>query len=854
MDIPLLGREKELKIIKTGLEDAKSGRGRIYFITGASGIGKTRLIHEVCRIAQNLGYAVLSGNCIDEKGSPFLPINDALAKITREIEPFYTPIGLSGIEQSPLYSTNPLREQTRIFENYLRTFERLMATKPVLLTIDDFQWADSSTLGFIHYLARNVRKMSLVAVIAYQIESMRTGHVHQFTTTVRNINIERVAETIELKPLTEDCVAEVLNAITGVRKLPDKIVKEIHRRTEGNPFFVQEMGRALVEQGVFSSLESLQMLDMEKIELPETIRTMILYRFAKLDEDVKKVLKACAILGREFEYNVLKKLVDLDENKLLDILDMLIATDYLEESDKGEEVYRFVHNPVYEVVYSEIIGTRKRIMHGKAAAELEKYYGEKPKYAGEIGRHYILGGVPVKGIKFKIVSAAFALRNFAIEDCLKESLEAMKALESLEQKEEMKEEVLKVYEMLADCYYIMAEYEKEIQILEELLRHILSRNERARILMKLSLPYLKKGDFAASMQLLEKAELEAEPDAWGLKGEILKNRGWVFETKGEFVKAVENYRKSIELCKKAGDEIALGEVYNRMGVGLWYIGKVKEAIVYLERSLEIRKKYNLKKGIAGSYHNLGGVYDDIGDYQKAMEFFEISKKLYEEMGDLDGVASVYNNIGVIYYRTSEEPAKIIEFFKKYLEIAERTGERGSIALALFNIGSTYDKFEDSQSALEYYQKAYEIAVEIDDKKMVSALLNSISTCLASQGKIDRAMEFAQRAVDVAMETGSQDFIADAIAGMAEVLRYAGNYADAEKRYLESLKMYSEMGIPESINSVKFEMTELYIELGKKEIAAKLLEELKSYYLQSGNKVMRKKVERAINRLASLDNT
>ncbi|MEM4160351.1 MAG: ATP-binding protein [Thermoplasmata archaeon] len=223
MDIPLLGREKELKIIKTGLEDAKSGRGRIYFITGASGNGKTRLIHEVCRIAQNLGYAVLSGNCIDEKGSPFLPINDALAKITKEIE------------QSPLYSTNPLREQTRIFENYLRAFERLMATKPVLLTIDDFSVADSSTLGFIHYLARNVRKMSLVAVIAYQIESMRTGHVNQFTTTVRNINIERVAETIELKPLTEDCVAEVLSAITGVRKLPDKIVKEIHRRTEGNP-------------------------------------------------------------------------------------------------------------------------------------------------------------------------------------------------------------------------------------------------------------------------------------------------------------------------------------------------------------------------------------------------------------------------------------------------------------------------------------------------------------------------------------------------------------------------------------------------------------------------------------------
>ncbi|MEM4160352.1 MAG: hypothetical protein QW531_00030 [Thermoplasmata archaeon] len=85
--------------------------------------------------------------------------------------------------------------------------------------------------------------------------------------------------------------------------------------------------------------------------------------------------------------------------------------------------------------------------------------------------------------------------------------------------------------MLADCYYIMAEYEKEIQILEELLRHILSRNERARILMKLSLPYLKKGDFAASMQLLEKAELEAEPDALGLKGEILRNKGWVFETK-----------------------------------------------------------------------------------------------------------------------------------------------------------------------------------------------------------------------------------------------------------------------------------------------------------------------------------
>ncbi|MCX8173843.1 MAG: DUF2791 family P-loop domain-containing protein [Thermoplasmata archaeon] len=848
MDLPLFGREKEMETIRTGMDDARSGRGRIYFITGASGIGKTRLVQEICSVARDTGFAVLSGNCIDEKSSPFLPLDDALTRISKENESTYLPIGLSGIEQTPLYSANPFREQNRIFENYLRAFERIMRTKPVLLALDDFQWADSGTLGFVHYLARNVRRLSLVAVIAYQIESMRTGQVNQFTKTVQNINIERVAETIELRPLAEGGVAEILNAITGAGNLPDKIVKEIYRRTEGNPLFVQEMGKVLLEQGFFSSGKNLGALEIEKIELPETIKTMILYRFAKLDEETKKVLKTCAILGREFEYRVMKKLVDIEENKLLDILDKLIAIDYLEESEKGDEVYRFVHNPVYEVVYGEIIGTRKRILHARAAAVLEQIYGGNPKYAGEIGRHYLLGGEIRNGVKFKRISAEFTLRNFAIAECLKELLDAKKGLEVLGASSELREETLKVYDMLADCYYILAEYDREIQVLEEVLRLPLERNERARFLMKLGLPYLKKGDFAESMAHLERAEDEAEPDAYCLRSEILRNKGWVYETKGEFIKAVENYRESIGLSEKAGDEIAMGEVYNRMGVALWYIGKIREAIDYLERSLEIRKKYNLKKGIAGSYHNLGGVYDDLGEYQKAMEFFEISKKIYEEIGDLDGVASVYNNIGVIYYRICEEPEKTIEFFKKYLEIAERTGEKGSTALALFNIGSVYQKVEDPGAALEYYQRAYEIAAEIDDKKMVSAILNSISTCLASQGKIDKAMELAQRAVDAAEETGSQDFIADALAGMAEVFRYAGNYPESEKRYLASLRMYSEIELPESINNVKFELAQLYIDWGKKEEAAKLLGEVRGYFQQSGNKIMQKKVAREIERL------
>lgn len=851
MEIPLFGREKELETIRIELENAKSGKGRIYFVTGPSGIGKTRLIQEICKVAQNMGYAVVSGNCIDEKGSPFLPVEDALSKISKENASSYTPIGLLEIEQTSFYSANPFREQTRIFENYLRAFEGIMKTRPVLLTLDDFQWADSSTLGFVHYLARNVRKMSFVGVIAYQIESMRTGQVNLFTKTVQNINIERAAETIELKPLTEECVAKVLSTITGVWNLPDKIIREIYRRTEGNPFFVQEMGKAIVEQRVFDNKKNLHGMEIEEIELPETIRTMILYRFAKLDEDVKRVLKTCAILGREFEYTVMKNLVDIEESKLLDILDKLIATDYLEESETREEVYRFVHNPVYEVVYSEIIGTRKRIMHGKVAVELEKMHGDNPKYAGEIGWHYLLGGDVRKGVKFKTISAEFALKNFAIAECLKDALEAKKGIASLGQSDEMMEDRLKINEMLADCYYIMAEYDSEIQVLEEVLGLSLKKNERARILMKLSLPYLKKGEFATSMKFLERAELEAELDASGLKGEILRNKGWVYETKGEFLKAIENYRKSIELSEKEGDEIALGEVYNRMGVGLWYLGKINESIAYLERSLEIRKKHNLKKGIAGSYHNLGGIYDDMGDSQRAMEFFEMAKTIYEEMGDLDGVASVYNNIGVIYYRNCEEPEKIIEFFKKYLEIAERTGEKGSITLALFNIGSVYDKVEDFKSALMYFQRAYELAVEIDDKKMVSAILNSISTCLASQGKIEKAMELAQRAIDIAKETGSQDFIADAIAGMAEVLRHAGNYSESEKRFLESLQMYSEIGLLENINNIKFEMAELYIDWKKIEEAKRLLEEVNLYYLKSGDRLMQKKIATTTEKLNML---
>ncbi|MEM3493985.1 MAG: DUF2791 family P-loop domain-containing protein, partial [Thermoplasmata archaeon] len=844
MEIPFVGRDKEIQELKQGLESVKKGRGRMYFITGPVGIGKTRLILEVSKFAEKEGFIVLFGRCLDEKAVPYLPITDVLEKYSRRVtDESYTPIALIGaggeiVEET---GTGAARERTRVLENYLRKFTEISQKAPVLFILDDVQWADSGTLSFLHYLSRAISDMRILAIAAYPDEYLRMVGTTPFTETIHNINIERNCMAITLSPLGVNDVSIILGAILGTWKLPKELVEEVHERTGGNPLFVEEVGRAILEQDLFDPTKRKLKVLLSEIQLPGTVKTIISQRVSRFDEDTKKVLRSCAILGRMFEYEALKNTVEMEEDKLLDILDRLIATGYIEQAHAKEEVYKFVHNPVYEVIYTETSAPRRRLMHKKAGIELEKLHGKDKKYYAEIGRHFILGGEPKKGAHYKILAAEFAMANYATEETLKNLLEAAGVLENIQEEEVKREYGTKIHRMLGDCYSILSNFDKAISAYETALQNTEDAKVRIGILIKMTYPYIEKGEFQKSIEILENALMLAGEDA-RLMSEIYRNLGWVYEKKGEYKVAVDYYQKAAELSDKVGDEILVGEAYHRLGTGLWFLGDLKRAKEYIEKGLEIRKKYNLKKGIAGSYNNLGIIYGDMGDVERSLDFYDKAKRIYEEIGDLSGVSTIYNNVAGIYSLKGEDD-EALEFYMKDLEISKRIGDRTSEMLATSNIGTIYQDREDYKTALQYYETAIRISKELGEKRMYASTLTSMATTYAEMGNLEKAMELIKEAKAVADETGSKELIAGVVAGFGEIYRLSKKFEEAEREYNEAMKLYQEIEKIDSFYSTKVEIAKVYIDSGRIEEAIKHLEEAKQFYTKIGGKGMLRKIEK-----------
>lgn len=850
MEIPFVGRDKEIQELKQGLESAKGGRGRMYFITGPVGIGKTRLILEISKYAEKDGFTVLFGRCLDEKAVPYLPITDVLEKYSKKVsDESYTPLALIGgvgaeiIEDT---SASVAREKTRVLENYLRKFIEISQKNPVLFILDDVQWGDSGTLSFLHYLSRAISDMRILAIAAYPDEYLRVVGNTPFTETIHNINIERNCMGITLSPLGVNDVSIILGAILGTWKLPKELVEEVHERTGGNPLFVEEVGRAIQEQDLFDITKRKLKVDIGEIQLPGTVKTIISQRISRFDEDTKKVLRACAILGRIFEYEALKNTVEMDEDKLLDILDRLIATGYLEQAHAKEEVYKFVHNPVYEVTYMETSAPRRRLMHKKAGIELEKLHAKDKKYYAEIGRHFILGNEPQKGVQYKTLAAEYAAANYATEETLKNLLEAVSILDSIPDENLRRELAVKIHKMLGDCYSTLAEFDKAIFAYESALQNTEDIKTRIGILIKMSYPFLEKGDFQKCLEILGHALAIAGDDAI-LKSEIYRNMGWVHEKKGEYMVAVDYYHKAAELSEKAGDEILMGEAYHRLGTGLWFLGDLKRARDYIEKGLEIRKKHNLKKGIAGSYNNLGIIYGDMGEVEKSLEFYDRAKRIYEEIGDLSGVSTIYNNVAGIYSLKGEDE-EALEFYKKDLEISKRVGDRTSEMLATSNIGTIYQDREDYKTALEYYEAAIKISRVLGEKRMLASTLNSMATTYAEMGNLEKAMELIKEAKTIADETGSKELIAGVVSGFGEIYRLSKKFEEAEREYTEAMRIYQEIEKIDSFHATKVDIARVYIESGRIEEAIKLLEEAKQFYTKIGGKGMLKKIEKEYARI------
>ncbi|MEU7921227.1 helix-turn-helix transcriptional regulator [Micromonospora zamorensis] len=363
----LVGRHREIAALRDALGRARVGEPTTVLVGGEAGVGKTRLLEEFGGWATGGGARVLVGQCLElgEAGLPFAPFAAALRAVLRadgpevfagyeaEFAPLLPELGrasaaLAGPRPVPL-SDAP---RGYLFDLVAELFQRLADARPLVLLIEDLHWADRSTRDLIGFLVRAARPGRLLLVCTYRTDELQRGH--PLRPFLAELDRARGVERVELGRLDRDGTGAILADLLGAEP-PARSVDDVHGRTQGNPFFIEELTVAGSPLGCAA--------------LPETLRDLLLARVDRLPEPTQRVLRIAAAGGTRFAHDLLAEVAGLPEAELEDALRVAVAAQLVVADRDGD--YEFRHALVREAVHDELLPGEHARLHARFAAAIE---------------------------------------------------------------------------------------------------------------------------------------------------------------------------------------------------------------------------------------------------------------------------------------------------------------------------------------------------------------------------------------------------------------------------------------------------------------------------------------------------
>lgn len=446
-----VGRETERAQVAAAVDEALAGSGSVVMLAGGAGVGKSRLAVECARDAAKKGALVLLGRCVEtEEPHPYLPFVEmlemALAQ-THSKEGFRRALGENAADLAQFVPRlrqifadipPPLElppEQTRryLFDGICEFLARSARTRPIFLVLDDLHWADESTLSLLVHLSRRVSAMPVVITGIYRDTEPDLNHV--LIKALEHL-LRGGLRPIRLKGLPPDAVARILQSICG-RDPPRQLVAAISQETDGNPFFIEELFKHLLEEGKIldASGQFRRDLKVSELDVPENVRLVIGRRLDRLSEGSRQVLTAAAVMGRSFSFKLLEALGQFDSDPLLEAIEEALAMGLIVSSAAGPGApFNFAHELVRQTLLAGLSPPRRQRLHLRVAGAIEKTSAaDLDSHAAELAHHLIQAGVDAdraKAIHYLIVAGRRAMQAAAYEDALHHFDDALARCES----------------------------------------------------------------------------------------------------------------------------------------------------------------------------------------------------------------------------------------------------------------------------------------------------------------------------------------------------------------------------------------------------------------------------------------
>ena len=463
LDAPLIGREREMGKLREAIAHLQQGRGQIVSVTGEAGFGKSRLIAELRHrlVAEGVIFGAETehpaapssdtqvawheGRSVSyETSTPYTPFVDLLgryfgfrtedsneekyARIRSSISellphgaddtaPFIAT--MLGIQPAPedddrVKYLNPPQVRDRVFGAVCRLFERLAETRPNVLVFEDLHWTDQTSLDLLEQLMSATGRAALMIIGVSRPWGQEPSYRFHEAATREN---SHPYTWVELKPLDEHDSRELVANLLQIEDLPERVRHLILTKAEGNPFFVEEVIRSLLDARlvVLENSHWRATQEIENIALPDSLAGIITARLDRLPEESRRVAQTASVIGREFQFSTLKDVHGTAQTLDGALTDLQRRELIRERTGQPEQVYLFKHALTQETAYSSLLLSRRRDLHRRVAECLEQI---DPDHAGEIGRHFLEARDEARALPYLVEAGDRAARAYSTVEAI----------------------------------------------------------------------------------------------------------------------------------------------------------------------------------------------------------------------------------------------------------------------------------------------------------------------------------------------------------------------------------------------------------------------------------------------------
>jgi tetratricopeptide (TPR) repeat protein len=808
-----VGRQQELLALQQALEQAGAGHGQVVALVGEAGVGKSRLTYEFVHSHHTQGWQVLESASVSYgKATPYSPVIALLkryghiedhddtrtirAKVTGQVltlDPALQdtlPALLSLLdvlpEDSPFLTLDPPQRRQRTLDALKRVFLRESQEKPLLLVFEDLHWIDSETQALLNSLVESLPTARLLLLVNYRPEYQHGWGSKTYYTQLR------------LDPLPPVSADALLQALLGDDASLQPLTQLLIARTEGNPFFLEESVRTLVETGVLVGEPEVYRLAqaLPTIQVPATVQAVLAARIDRLPPEEKRLLQTAAVIGTEVPLPLVQAIAELPEEALHRGLARLQAAEFLYETRLfPEREYIFKHALTHEVAYGSLLWERRRLLHAHIVEALEALAGEqRDEYVDLLAHHTLRGEVRDKAVTYCWQAGTRAAARSAHRETVGYFEQALGALQHLPERRETQEQAIDLRDALYIPLFVLGEHRQSLVHLREAETLATALDDQRRLghfSVLMSNTLLGMGDNARALASAQRAfDLATALGDLPLQAQTQMRLGHVYHTLGDYQRGLELLRKAVEALSEEslrdrfsgpvgttrilpvlsrtfllwtlaevgeftegatrGEEgIRIAEVAEHLtylilaclGVGRLYLrqGDVHQAVPVLERGLRLCEIGQISTFFIGTAASLGYVYALSGRVAEALPLLERALEEVERSGHLYEQALFVTWLSEAY-RLAGRREEASAGAARALALARTQQERGHEAYALRLLGdiTTHREPPEVAQAEAHYHQALTLAEALGMRPLQAHCHRGLGTLYAATGQREQA--------------------------------------------------------------------------------------------------------------------